>query len=150
MAFKVFTAFGAGSRLEATLRANGYLFLSLGILKRAGYEEAIAAQLMYDEETDRLGIHLFRNGEAPSDDTTIRDMSKERSGKSVNIIPLIRFYNLPDPKKVGRQVLPVAFEDGLVIIDMKGLRNAKELPAEQAAAQQKEAEDSGFDDDIPF
>lgn len=150
MAFKVFTAFGAGSRLEATLRANSYLFLSHGILKRAGYEHAISAQLMFDEETDRLGIKLFRNGEAPSGDQTIRDMSKERSGKSVNILPLLRFYGLPDPKKVGRQVLPVTFEDGLVVVDLKGLRNAKELPEGQAAAPDKEEAESELDDDIPF
>jgi hypothetical protein len=150
VAFKVFTAYGAGSRLEATLRANGYLFLSHGILKRAGYEDAIAAQLMYDEDSDRLGVKLFHNGQPRIADPTIRDMSKERSGKSVNILPLIRFYNLPDPKKVGRQVFPVTFEDGLVVIDLKSLRNAKELPAGQTAEQEKETEDSAFDDDIPF
>lgn len=144
MAFKIFDAYGAASRPEATLRASGYIFLSRGILRRAGIEDATHAQLMYDEEADRLGIKLYTSIDAPKEQST-REMSVERSGASVNILPLIRFYNLPDPKKLGKRVLPVQFEEGLVVIDMKDFRSGK-----LKAAPEKEETESEFDDDIPF
>lgn len=144
VAFKIFDAYGAASRPEATLRASGYVFLSKGILKRAGTEDATHAQLMYDDEEDRLGIKLYRKIDAEFEDA-VREMSIEKSGASVNILPLIRYYDLADPKKLGKRILPVQFENGLVVIDLKPLREAK-----GSAAPQKEAAESEFDDDIPF
>lgn len=141
MAFKIFDAYGAASRPEATLRASGYIFLSKGILKRAGAEDATHAQLMYDEEQDRLGIRLYGMLDAPNDQST-REMSVERSGASINILPLIRFYNLPDPKKMGKRILPVQFEDGLVVIEMRDFRSGKLKPPPE-----KEESELGFDDD---
>lgn len=144
VAFKIFDAYGAASRPEATLRASGYIFLSKGILKRAGTEDATHAQLMYDDDEDRLGIRLYREIDAEFEEA-IREMSVEKSGASVNILPIIRYYDLADPKKLGKRILPVQFENSMVVIDLKPLREAKD-----AAAPQKEAEESGFDDDIPF
>lgn len=146
LAFKVFDAYGAASRPEATLRASGYLFLSKGIMKRAGHERATHAQLMFDEETDRLGVKLFRELIDAPDDGTARDLSPEKSGSSVNLTPLLRYYGLPEPKHVGKQVFNVTFEDNVIVIDLKEYRNMK--PDGEPTTTKVTAED--FDDDIPL
>ena len=145
MAFKVFDAYGAASRPEATLRASGYLFLSKGIMKRARCENATHAQLMFDEETDVLGVRLYDSFDVP-DDGSAREVSPEKSGVAVNVTPLLRYYGLPEPKNVGKQVFNVTFENDVIVIDLKGYRNAK---AQQTPAAPKESTEA-FDDDIPF
>jgi hypothetical protein len=143
MAFRVFTAYGAASRPEATLRSSGYLFLSKGILQRAGDEKATYCQLQFDEEEGRLGIKLAR---ASFDGEGMRQMSIEPSGASVNILPLLRYYGFPALK--GKRVLPVRFEDGLIVLD---LADEMQKPAKQRRSflEQEQAKEA-FDDDIPF
>lgn len=121
MAFEVFDAYGAATRPEATLRASGYLFLSRGILKRGGSENATHAQLLYDETADRLGIKLGGDVDALLS-SGFKEMSREKSGASVNLLPLLRYYGLPEPKLVGKQVLPVEFDGGMIVIELKPLR----------------------------
>lgn len=121
MAFEVFDAYGAATRPEATLRASGYLFLSRGITKRAGNENATHAQLLYDESSDRLGIKLGSEVDALVDGG-YREASREKSGIAVNLLPLLRYYRLPIPKYVGKQVLPVEFDGGMIVIELKPLR----------------------------
>ena len=127
MPFKVFDAYGAASRPEATLRTSGYLFLSRGIVKRAGKENATHAQIMFDEESDQLAIRLHDqlDIEVLVNDGTIKEVSSEKSGISVNLAAPIRYYNFPDPKAVGKQVFQVNFIDGLIVIDMRDYRKAK-------------------------
>lgn len=147
MAFKIFDAYGAASRPEATLRASGYLFLSKGILKRAGVEDATHAQLMFDEDEDRLGIKLLDSFGAAGE-SALREISSEKSGGSVNIMPLLRYHGFPDPKTLGKQVFPVTFEGGLVVIALKDLRTAKPEKRDSGKAAGGASEE--FDDDIPF
>ena len=124
MAFTVFDAYGAATRPEATLRASGYLFLSRGILKRAGNEAATHAQLLFDEDEERLGIKLLDEFNDLSE-SSVRELSQEKSGVSMNLTPLLRYYNFPDPKEVGKQVFAVTFEEGIIVIDLRPLRTAK-------------------------
>lgn len=136
MAFKVFEAYGAASRPEATLRASGYLFLSKGILKRAGDEQAKAAQLLFDEDEDKLGIRLvdlFTVNESQSQ--TVREMSHEKSGAAVNITPLMRYYRFPTAKQLGKRILPVDFDRDMIVIDMKELRTVNRTQLEQGEDQ---------------
>lgn len=121
MAFTIFEAYGAASRPEATLRASGYLFLSKGILKRAGNEEATHIQLLFDEESNRLGMNFYDEMLDGVDLPGVRELSQEKSGVSVNILPLLRYYGFPDPKRIGKQVFPVKFEEELAVIDLKPL-----------------------------
>lgn len=132
MAFKVFDAYGAASRPEATLRANGYIFLSRGIMKRGGAEDAKFAQLSFDDVKQRIGIKLFVDQELKEDG--VRPMSLEKSGAAANLLPLLRFHDLPDPKKLGALMLPVTFEEGFVVVSVLPLITA----AEKKAAKDKE------------
>jgi hypothetical protein len=142
MAFRVFTAYGAASRPEATLRSSGYLFLSKGILQRAGDEKATYCQLRFDEEDGRLGIKLARD----DFDEGVRQMSIEPSGASVNLLPLLRYYGFPALK--GKRVLPVKFEDNMIVLDLAG-ELQKPQPPKQRKSLVEQAKDE-FDDDIPF
>ena len=164
LAFKIFDAYGAASRPETTLRASGYLFISKGIMKRARSENATHAQLMFDEVEGKLGIRLYEEFDNPADGTT-REASVEKSGVAVNLLPLLRYYGIPEPKVTGKQVLPVTFDDQVIVIDLKMLREAKGKPARvpspppsppprvappsppRIAPKQPQEE---FDDDIPF
>lgn len=145
MAFKVFDAYGAAARPEATLRASGQLFLSRGILKRSGREDAAFYQLQFDEDTDRLAIKLCRK-EDESREAGVREALQEKSGIAINVVPLLRYYNFRVPKT--KVMLPVTFESGLVIADISTLRQGGETSGQAGGAQSQERED--FDDDIPF
>jgi hypothetical protein len=156
MTFKVFDAYGAAARPEATLRASGQLFLSRGILKRSGREDATFYQLQFDEDTDRLAVKACRKYDESSE-TGVREALQEKSGIAINVIPLLRYYNFPMPKT--KIVLPVTFESGLVVVDLKELRN-QSAGGRKAAALGEDNHGSGknveeqrtedFDDDIPF
>jgi hypothetical protein len=122
--FRVFDAYGAASRPTATLRVSGYLFLSKGIQKRAGKERCTHAQLSFDEDAQKLGIRLFEDA---AEDESIREVSQEKSGISVNILPLLRFYGFDKPPR--KQVLSVEFDknNDILVVDLSGL---KPLPDE--------------------
>ena len=127
MAFKVFDAYGAASRPTATLRVSGYVFLSKGILKRANGEGAKHAELMFDEETGQVGIRLVSDFWDDVKSPSIRPVSVENSGISVNLLPLLRFYGLGKPTE--KHVLDVEFDEGMVIIDLsKVLTKVSEEP----------------------
>lgn len=123
MGFRVFEEYGAASRPEATLRTSSYLFLSKGIMKRAHQDRPSHAVLLYDETNDRLGIELFSGYDAMVQEAA-KEVSVEKSGIAVNLAALIRYYDLPDPRIVGKHVLPVTFEDGMIVIDMSAYRFA--------------------------
>lgn len=145
MAFKVFDAYGAAARPEATLRASGQLFLSRGILKRSGREHATHYQLQFDEDTDRLAIKLCQNTDGFSA-SGVREALLEKSGIAINVVPLLRYYNFRMPK--AKVMLPVTFESDLVVADISGLRQGSEASSPSSGTGTGERED--FDDDIPF
>lgn len=122
MSFEIFDAYGAATRPEATLRVSGYLFLSRGILKRAGNEKATHTQLLYEEAKDRLGIKLGSDIDALVSHG-FKEATREKSGVSVNLLPLLRYYRLPEPKVTGKRVLPVEFEGDMIVIELKSLRD---------------------------
>lgn len=126
MAFVVFDAYGAAARPEATLRASGQLFLSRGILKRFGSEGgAFYCRLYFDEENDALGIRLFESRDVYEEDS-IRDVSVEKSGIAINIIPLLRYYNFPLPD--AKVMLPVSFGEDMILVNVQSLRERKTQP----------------------
>jgi len=117
MAFEIFTAYGAAARGEATLRASGYLFLSRALMGRIRAEESQHVVLLYDPETNRLGIRPA-NG---SDSAEIqRAVSLEPSGTAVNIVPVLRCYDIRQPKKKVR--LEAKVEENMLVIDLTPVR----------------------------
>jgi len=142
-------------------------------MRRAGSENATRAQLMYDEAENRLGIRLYDESDE-SQHASIRDVSPEKSGIAINLLPLLRYYGLPEPKKVGKRVLPITVEGKVIAVDLKALREkepegGKHSPAlrppvvapprpSPAAAPARSAPSPArpaqaveeFDDDIPF
>lgn len=121
MSWEVFSAYGAASRHEATLRASGYLFISKAILKRAGVEDATHYEILYDEEHDRLGIRLYNNEVDTETEGSVRELMTEKSGVAISMLPLLRYYGIMKPsKKYG---LPVSFpEEGMIAMSLKQLK----------------------------
>lgn len=120
MAFEVFTAYGAAARGEATLRASGYLFLSRALMGRIHAEESEHLVLLYDAETNRLGVRPA-NG---SDSAEIqRAASREPSGTAVNIVPVLRCYDMKQPKRKVR--LDAKVEKEILVIDLTPIRDAE-------------------------
>ena len=130
MGFKVFEEYGAAARDEATLRISGYLFLSKGLLKRVNAEDSNGAVLLFDEDNKRIGIKFC--DEYDSSKPEIRNVSKERSGVAVNILPLLKFYGMEKPEK--KQTLKVSTDEDMLIIDASNLYS--------------DANRSGEDDDL--
>jgi hypothetical protein len=119
--FKVFSAYGAASRPVATLRSSGYVFLSRGIAARAGHESATHYELMFSDENSQLGIRLYTEPDVNPDAPSVRQTISEKSGISLTIVPLLRFYGFPDLGK-GKRLLPVTFEQDMIVIDLSQLR----------------------------
>jgi len=128
-------------------------------MKRARSENATHAQLMFDEAEDRLGIRLYDEFDSPADGTT-REASVEKSGIAVNLLPLLRYYGIPEPKVTGKLILPVTFDEQVIVIDLRPLREAKANPTPVARMPQRASTtplkgptpppQEDFDDDIPF
>lgn len=117
MAFKVFEEYGAAARDEATLRISGYLFVSKGLQKRVDAEEANGAVLLYDEEGKRIGIRFHAIYD--ENNVAMRNVSKEKSGVAVNILPLLRFYGIKKPSE--KRTLQVSKEQDMLIVDIAPL-----------------------------
>jgi transposase len=97
----------------------------------------------FDEDTDRLAIKLcHRNDE--SSQSGVKEALLEKSGIAINVVPLLRYYNFRVPK--AKMVMPVTFESDLVVVELKGLREAAEPSGQKSVTGERE----DFDDDIPF
>jgi hypothetical protein len=110
MAFTKFIDYGAASRHEATLRVNKTLFISKSMLTKFGVSNSKSAILYIDDNKKRLGIEFSSKIENEG-----RKISVERSGISINIAPILRFYNIEVKE---RKKLSVIIESGKLIIDL--------------------------------
>lgn len=61
----------------------------------------------------------------------MREISKEKSGIAVNLLPLLRFYGFPEPKDVGKETFAVTFEDSLAVIDLREYKQKATAAEEQ-------------------
>lgn len=113
MAFELFDSYGAGARNEATLRASGYLFLSKSMIQAIHADKEKFLVLMYDREENKLGVRV----PTPNDpESARREVSIEKSGIAINIVPVLKSYGLEKPKKKAR--LPVAIAQQMIIVEM--------------------------------
>lgn len=114
MAFQIFTSYGAASRSEATLRASGYLFLPRAMMLGIGADsDTTKVVLLYDAAQSLLAIRLPRFDDF---ENAQRDVSQEKSGTAVNIVPLLKTMKLVRPKK--KLSLPVEQQDDMLVVNM--------------------------------
>ena len=162
MSFEVFGSYGAGSRDSATLRASGYLFVPRAMLVEIKAADATELVLLYDRKESWLAIRA-----ASKDDpqNVRREVIREKSGSVVNIVPLLRSYRLPQPKRKVRLTTWIDEASPMIVMDMNELpdptlphpdamadSDANEQPRDiKAQAEPAMASDrEDFDDDIPF
>jgi len=122
MAFEVFSAYGAGARDAATLRASGYLFIPRAMMQAIGGVSTKHVVLMFDKENNQLAIRL---PEEQDPEYARREVAHEKSGTVVNVIPLLRTYKLEQPQKKLKLPAKVSDEAPWVLVDMN---EAKEIP----------------------
>jgi hypothetical protein len=118
MGFEVFSAYGAASRDQATLRASGYLFVPSGMIQAIAAEGVTHVVLMYDKAATKLAIRAPRDDETPE---VWREVVHEKSGIVVNIVPLLKTYKLQQPKKKVKLPAQVDSEQPWVVIDMRAV-----------------------------
>jgi len=123
MALKVFDGYGAASRPEATLRVSGYLFLPKGILKRGGRESATHCELMFDDANDDLGVRLLDKEIDDVSAETVRPLVPEKSGCSIGVMPLLRYFAFPPKPTKKKRTLPVSFQtNNVIVMNLRDLR----------------------------
>jgi hypothetical protein len=114
MPFQVFTSYGAASRIEATLRASGYLFIPQALFDQISDSgDTTKLVLLVDAEHMKLGVRLATDTDPAS---ALRDATKENSGVSVNIVPIMRTMKLVKPKKKLR--LDVTVDGNMLVLSM--------------------------------
>jgi hypothetical protein len=123
MAFKKFVDYGAASRDEATLRVSGNLFLSKSIVGKSNIADPQYALLYVDEDELKVGIEFFSQD---TGEKALRKVSKEKSGYSVNLTPILRHMGIGERKKKSSH--DVAQEEGLLVISLKEI---KEVPKDE-------------------
>lgn len=121
MAFKTFTSYGASSRSSLTLRVSGVLFISDGIINRLKAGKAEAAVVLFDDESPKIAINFLEK----FDDTIegCRKLAAERSGVSLNIASVLRYYGV---EKIKEKVnFKMEKQDDLLVIDISALTDGK-------------------------
>ena len=115
MAFKVFRYYGAASRDAVTLRVSGHFFVPDMMIKKSGCVRAEFARLHYDDKNKNIiAIELLDEGRESDD--SVKRVSLEKSGVSVNALSFLRFLGLKRPKR--KCILEVKRERGLLVIDL--------------------------------
>jgi hypothetical protein len=118
MALRIFTDFGAASRNQVTLRVNLNLFISNGLIHRYKLEGFEYVCLYIDDEKMVVGLKFTKPENANNKE--IRKVLKEKSGISINISPILRFYGVS--KLYEKKNLDIAEEDGLLVLDLSSLK----------------------------
>ena len=122
MSFEVFSAYGAGARDQATLRASGYLFVPKAMMQAIGADTTKHVVLLFDKENSQLAIRM---PEERDPENTRREVAHAKSGTVVNVVPLIKAYKLEHPQKKVKLPAKVSNEEPWVIVDMT---EVKEIP----------------------
>lgn len=115
--FKPFTTWGASSRSSITLRTSGALFVSKNILNKL-LPNPQAVILYFDEHYARIGIQFIEKFRDEIEGC--RKISKEKSGISFNVLPLLKHYGIENVKK--RKQFRVKLEADLLVIDLDHLK----------------------------
>lgn len=119
MGFRPFTEHRSSLRNFLTLRVSGAVFISGHILNKIHGHEPAAVCLFVDEENLLVGLKFMDVYDGAIKEC--RKVLKEKSGVSVSIQPILRFFDIPKlTKKVD---LAVKEEEKMLILDLKALRS---------------------------
>lgn len=121
MSFRKFTEYGAASRTSVTIRTNDLLFISKAILNQLDVDEANYVMIFIDEEEYLLGLIFTK--EKPNDN--YRKISNEKSGVSVNIAPILRFFGITKLKE--KFTSDVTKKEGMLVFSIKDLVKEKAM-----------------------
>jgi len=120
MSFRKFTEYGAASRTNVTIRTNDLLFISKNILKQFNSENSEYAVIYIDDKNCLVGIKFFED-KPPNGD--YRKLSKEKSGVSVNIAPVLRYLGI---KKLHEKFTTGTQEkEGLLVFSLHNLKESQ-------------------------
>lgn len=117
MGFRPFKDFGNASRSTLTLRTSGVLFISNGILRKFNAEYCEAVLLFIDDESAKVGLKFIK--EFDSIQANCKKLSRERSGVSVNVAPILRYYEVS--KQQEKINLAMQRQDDLLILEISSL-----------------------------
>lgn len=114
MALRKFTNFGAAARSEVTLRVNQSIFISNSMLHKCKAINVKAVYLYVDDERPIIGIKFI--DQVAENDKECRKVSREKSGVSLNIAPILKFYNINKQSK--KKTMSSRIEGELLIVDL--------------------------------
>lgn len=119
MSFRKFIEYGAATRRTLTIRTNNLLFISKCILKQMTCEEVEFAIIFIDEENLKVGLKFSKI----KPESEHRNLSKEPSGVTLNITPVLRFFRIKTPGK--KIILDFEKEEELLVFSVKNLIETK-------------------------
>lgn len=121
MALRKFIEFGAASRNNVSLRANKSLFISKSIINKYKIVNPEACFIFIDDKKPIVGLQFVEK--MNKENKELRKVLKERSGFSINIAPILRFYGIE--KKKGKIEMSIIEDDELLLIDLVELKKIK-------------------------
>lgn len=119
MPFVKFTAYGAASRTDVTIRTNDLLFISKSALRQFN-ENAKFAIINIDESNSLIGLEFV---EVQPEDSNYRKMTEENAGVSLNIAPVLRFLGIKKLSK--KETMPYEKREGMLVFSVKKLTDKK-------------------------
>lgn len=116
MSYEIFTAYGAGARDSATLRASGYLFVPKRLMQLIEGEQSQKVVLLFNKEKQEIVVRLPCDQDPPE---ALREVILEKSGTAINVVPLLKAYKFDLPSKKVK--LPAKFDElsYWIVMDMK-------------------------------
>jgi hypothetical protein len=124
MSLRKFIEFGAASRNKVTLRANQTLFISKSIVNKYTSLNPVGCFIFVDDKKPILGIQFVDNID---NNKEIKKISKEKSGFSVNISSVLRFYNIE--KRKEKIDMDIVEDKDMLLMDLEKLKKIKNLKA---------------------
>lgn len=117
MALREIDVSGSASKNTITLRANGTLFLNKGVLRKINCEYAEAALFYIDDEKPLIAIKLI--DEVDGKKNNCKKLLKDKNGVSVNMLPVLRYYDIEKQKK--KIDFDLEKKEDLILLDVSKL-----------------------------
>ena len=121
MTLRKFIEFGAASRNNISLRANQNLFISKSIINKYKIANPEACFIFIDDKKPLVGLQFVEKMD--KENKELRKVLKEKSGLSVNISPILRFYGIE--KKKEKIEMSIIEDEELLLIDLAELKKIK-------------------------
>lgn len=132
MAFELFTQAGGSFAAKVSIRANGQMGLSQGLLRRQGMDKGDwFVRLYYDRETKRVALQPTSDGTAEGAIKVLRRENTGRDGKpsfsaQISGRSFLEFHDIPYKDGTLSYDATWVDADKMFIIDLTKPRDAKE------------------------